>query len=51
MESKEKSNPILTRILDEIKSAQSSESATTAHNVYTSGIFEDVSKASDAKPD
>jgi hypothetical protein len=51
MEDKEKSNPILNRILDEIKSAQRSESATTAHNVYTSGIFEDVVKDSDAKPD
>ena len=49
MKSEEKTNPVLIRILEEIKSAQSTESATTAHNVYTSGIFEDAGKANDAK--
>jgi hypothetical protein len=50
MESEEKNNPVLTRILEEIKSAKSSDSVTTAHNVYTSGVFEDASKDNDAKP-
>jgi hypothetical protein len=51
MESKEKINPVLARILDEIKSAQASESATTSHNVYTSGIFEDGPKDVDKTQD
>lgn len=44
MSSKQPENPILTRILDDIKAAQSSRSATTAHNVYTSGVFEEAPK-------
>jgi hypothetical protein len=34
-------NPVLARILGEIKDAQGAQSATTAHNVYTAGVFED----------
>ena len=51
MKPEEKTNPVLTRILEEIKSAQSTELATTAHNTYVSGIFEDAVKANDAKPE
>jgi hypothetical protein len=50
MTNEEKTNPVLARILQEIKSAQSAESATTSHNVYTSGVFEDAPKANEAKP-
>ena len=37
----ESTNPILSRVLGEIKDAQGAQSATTAHSVYTSGVFED----------
>jgi hypothetical protein len=42
MESSKSTNPVLARVLEDIKNAQNSHSATTAHNVYTSGVFEDV---------
>lgn len=50
METEEKINPVLNRILDEIKNAKNSDSMTTAHNVYVSGVFEESSKDEDAKP-
>jgi hypothetical protein len=34
-------NDILNRLLSEIKSAETADSATTGHNMYTSGVFED----------
>lgn len=50
MESDKTNNPVLTRILEEIKNAGASESVTTAHNVYTSGVFEDTEKNDDVEP-
>ena len=50
MESEKTNNPVLTRILEEIKNAGASESVTTAHNVYTSGVFEDTEKNDDVEP-
>jgi hypothetical protein len=31
---------VLSRVLEEVKAAESCDSATTAHNSYTSGVFE-----------
>jgi len=31
---------VLSRVLDEVKAAESCDSATTSHNSYTSGVFE-----------
>ena len=33
---------VLSRVLSEVRAAQAQDAATTAHNVYTSGVFEDV---------
>lgn len=41
METTKSNNPVLARVLRDIKNAQNSNSATTAHNVYVSGVFED----------
>ena len=46
MESNTPTNPVLARVLGEIQAAQGSESSTTAHSVYTSGVFEDEAKQS-----
>jgi len=44
MESITSYNPVLSRVLGEIQAAQNANSTTTAHNVYTSGVFEDEAK-------
>lgn len=44
MESNTPTNPVLARVLGEIQAAQGSQSSTTAHAVYTSGVFEDTPK-------
>lgn len=31
---------VLSRVLDEVKAAESCDSSTTSHNSYTSGVFE-----------
>jgi hypothetical protein len=46
MESNNSTNPVLARVLGEIQAAQGSQSSTTAHAVYTSGVFEDEAKQS-----
>ena len=38
-------NTVLARILEEVKAAECCDSSTTAHNSYTSGVFEDESKS------
>lgn len=35
---------VLSRILDEVKAAEVCDSSTTAHNSYTSGVFEKEEK-------
>ncbi len=37
-------NNVLSRILAEVKAAECCDSSTTAHNSYTSGVFEDEKK-------
>jgi hypothetical protein len=44
MESNKPTSPVLSRVLSEIQAAQNTQSATTAHSVYTSGVFEDAPK-------
>ncbi|MSR41673.1 MAG: hypothetical protein EXS10_07200 [Phycisphaerales bacterium] len=41
---------VLARILEEVKAAECCDSSTTAHNSYTSGVFEDENKTA-KKPD
>ena len=51
MESFKSTNPVLARVLKDIKNAQNPHSASTAHNMYTSGVFEDVAPEGDLKKD
>lgn len=37
---------VLSRVLDEVKAAESRDSATTSHNSYASGVFESNSESS-----
>lgn len=36
------SSSVLSRVLGEVRAAQAHDASTTAHNVYTSGVFEDA---------
>ena len=36
----EQKKSVLSRVLEEVKAAESCDSSTTAHNSYTSGVFE-----------
>jgi hypothetical protein len=37
----EKLNPVLDRVLNEIKNSENTEAKTTSHSSYVSGVFED----------
>ena len=37
----QKLNPVLDRVLNEIKNSENTEAKTTSHSSYVSGVFED----------